>query len=140
MTNAYKKELKYETSSKTVVLGGIQVKEDFKNEIYSSPIAQDNTGDTENLALNLNRVKKNIEATAQVSDPLAAALNGGQTKEDVKQDLLTIFQSQEVVTMTYGNETFTGFIQQLNITENSEEDNSFYEFKIRLLVSKDMQA
>jgi len=138
MTDAYKKEVTIDDGTTSVTLGGTQFKEDYKNKLSASPIAQENSGETKNLALNLNRIKHTITVSAKVSDSVASALNSGDDKETVHDDLLTIFKSQNRVTLTYGSRTFKGFLNQLNVTENADQDASLYSYKIRLLESEDM--
>ena len=140
MSYPYKKEVILDDGTTAVELGGTQVKRDFKNKLSAHPITQDQTGETKTLALNLNRIKKNIEVSAKLDDEVADKQNGGLDKEQVHDDVMTIFTSQKRVTLVYGDKVYKGFISQLSIDEQSKQDNSVYAYKIRLTVAEDMNV
>lgn len=212
MSNEYTKTIILDDSSRAVALGATQVKHDLKNKLNESAIAQEDSGDTKTLALNLNEINEQYEVTAKIDDDVAGGLNGElsidtytgdgstttysvssdiqnlevrketdggvvdynefvhpseytiddandeitfdtapannveikiinrESKESVKDKVLAIFKSQQQVTLDYGSETATGFLQQISINEQSDNDSSFYRIKTRLLISEDMDV
>lgn len=141
MTKAYSKEGVIKDGTTSATVGVTQMKNDFKNKISNTPLAQESSGQTKNLALNLNRIKENYKITFVVDDEIADKLdNAGSTKEDLKDKIITIFKSQNLVTIEYGNDTRTGFLMALNIDEKSKNDASHYKIQTNLIVSEDMTA
>ena len=139
MSKTYRKEGFITDETTSVTAGVRQMKNDLKNKISNSPLAQEDSGNARNLALNLNRITENYELTLVVDDEVADKLdNAGNTKEDVRSKLETIFKSQRLVTIEYGQDTKEGFINQMNIDEKADEVGVFYKIKLRLLVSEDM--
>lgn len=140
MTNAYTKTIILDDGKNVVQLGGTEIKYDSKNKLNESNLAQEQSGQTRTLALNLNQITEQHEITAVIDDTVADKLNGSyDNKEEVKNQLKTIYKSQREVDFVYGNETHTGFIQQLSITEKSDSDASFYRIKARHLTSDSME-
>lgn len=202
-TNAYSKTVKLSDSNRTVEVGATQVKNNLKNKLNNSPIAQEEAGQREQLALNLNMVTEQYQVTAKIDDEVAAELNASAStdnftgdgttqtfslsqvtgneivyvngnflsemryeideqnleitfedpitdgasvevvhalsKEDIKDKVKAIFLSKDIVTLEYGSESPEGFLDQMEITENADQDTSVYTIKTRLLISSDME-
>jgi len=107
-----------------------------------SPIAQENEGETKNLALNLNEITEQFIITAVFDDEVADKLNKANSinKEIAAERLETIFKSQDLVELKYGSRTDKGFIQQMTITENAKDDSKHYDVKIRFLKAEKMDT
>lgn len=139
MTKAYTKTVKFDDGNKTVEVGATKIERDFKNSLYSQPLAQDQTGDTETLIMNLNRVKRNWIINARIDDPFADKVDGSGDKEQAITNLLDIYLSQKRVTMTIGPRSQQGFLKNLNVVEKAGEDGTTYTMKIEFIKGKNIQ-
>jgi len=140
MTKAYTKTVKFDDGNKTVKVGATKIERDFKNSIYAEPIAQDQTGDEpENALLNLQRVKRNWVINARLDDPFADKVDGAGDKEQTFDNLLDIYLSQRIVTLTIGPRTHEGFLKNLNVVEKANEDASTYTMKIEFIKGTNIQ-
>jgi len=118
------------------------MKHEPKNRLNESHIAQENEGETKNLALNLNEITEQFIITAVFDDEVADKLNKANSinKEIAAERLETIFKSQDLVELKYGSRTDKGFIQQMTITENAKDDSKHYDVKIRFLKAEKMDT
>jgi len=139
MTKAYTKTVKFDDGNKTVKVGATKIERDFKNSLYSSPLAQEQSGDAETLIMNLNRVKRNIIINARIDDPFADKIDSSGDKEQAFNNLLDIYLSQEKVTLTIGSRTNKGFLKNLNVTEKAGQDSTTYTMKIEFIKGKDIK-
>jgi len=142
MSEAYTKNVRLTAGNEVIFLGVTQMKHELKNRLNESPIAQENAGETKNLALNLNEVTEQFIITAVFDDEVADKLNKANSinKEIAAERLETIFKSQDLVELKYGSRTDNGFIQQMTITENAKDDNKHYDVKIRFLKAEKMDT
>lgn len=139
MTKTYTKTVKFDDGNKTVKVGATKIERDFKNSLYSSPLAQDKTGDAETLIMNLLRVKRNWVITAKLDDPFSDKVDGSGDKEQALDNLLDIYLSQKRVELTIGPRTHKGFLKNLNVTEKASQDGTTYTMKIEFIKGKDIQ-
>jgi len=142
MSEAYTKNVKLTAGNEVIFLGVTQMKHELKNRLNESPIAQENEGETMNLALNLNEITEQFIITAVFDDEVADKLNKANSinKEIAAERLETIFKSQDIVELKYGSRTDKGFIQQMTITENAKDDSKHYDVKIRFLKAEKMDT
>lgn len=141
---AYKKKVKIDNGTKTAEVGAIEIERDFRNNLFTEPLAQDGTGDTETLIMNLNRVKRNWIITAKIDDEFASKVDGAGSKEDLYTKLEDIYLSQERVTLTIdesdsNQRVHKGFLKNLNSIDAADRDSSAYELKIEFVKGKDIQ-
>lgn len=140
MTKAYTKTVKFDDGNKTVKVGATKIERDFKNSIYAEPIAQDTKGaDPKNALLNLQRVKRNWVITAKLDDPFSDKVDGSGDKEQALDNLLDIYLSQEIVTLTIGPRTHEGFLKNLNVTEKATQDGTTYTMKIEFIKGSNIE-
>lgn len=134
--------IKTESGSYEVVVSATNLKHDLKNKVSNTPLAQENSGETTNLALNLNRVKENYKLTLYINDETATVLNNepNSNKEYIKTQLEELFKAQEIVIIDYGAEIKRGFLMSMNFDEKSSNDASYYKVETNLIVSEDMEA
>lgn len=142
MSEAYTKNVRLTAGNEVIYLGVTQMKHELKNRLNESPIAQENEGETKNLALNLNEITEQFIITAVFDDEVADKLNKANSinKEIAAERLEVIFKSQDLVELEYGSRTDKGFIQQMTITENAKDDNKHYDVKIRFLKAEKMDT
>jgi len=142
MSEAYTKNVKLTAGNEVIFLGVTQMKHELKNRLNESPIAQENEGETKNLALNLNEITEQFIITAVFDDEVADKLNKANSinKEIAAERLETIFKSQDLVELKYGSRRDKGFIQQMTITENAKDDSKHYDVKIRFLKAEKMDT
>lgn len=147
MTKAYQKTIILDDGQNIVSFGAIEVKHDLENKLNESPIAQEQSGQTETLALNLNQINEQFELTAVMDDKVADKLNGSyNNKEEVIDVLLSMFKSQRQISFEYGvsgeagSREKNGFLQQLSIAEKAENDSTYYRIKARFLVASSMET
>lgn len=139
------KTVKLEDSSNSITLGGVEVTENWENDINGFRRPDLDGGSVEFRALNLNQVKQTFQITVEMDDATTQALNSGDgtlgsgTKEDARDRLFTIAESGDLLTLTYGSRTFEGFVSKLEVEEDAEEESDpGYTFTIQFLVATPM--
>lgn len=136
---AYEKAVKFDNGSTSVELGGIQVKHDWKNNLGEEPLPQENAGEKRTLALNMNRIIESFEVTVVIDDEVASEFNSSSDdKESIKNDFVSICESQDLTTLVYGDRTYKGYVKKFSSTERASEGSWQYKIKISFLVSEEM--
>lgn len=138
------KTVQIEDANRKVRIGARSVEDDRQNSLESFP-RPSRQGDVEHRILNLNRIKRQFTIDAKMSDEDASAINDGvnaniSDKEDLKDEFDKVFEDQNLVTLTYGSDTFTGFLSKRNFKEEASEENMHYRIKFTFLKGVEMNS
>lgn len=141
MTKAYQKEVNISDSTTSLDFGVTEVSHDFKNNLTITAIAAETPGEKQTVLQNLNRIKEKFTLTCRIDDDVAALNANVSDKEDFKDKMISIASSQEILDLTIGaNDNYSGYIEQIQVSEKANEDSTVYRIKLKFAVGEDIEA
>jgi len=146
MSNSISKEVYVENPNTTTELDFGAVDVEFRGENDMGSFQRPRPGGSAPLtkALNLNQYKRTITVNGVFGDDYASKEGGRGTvtisdKENLRDQLISMFHSTDLLTFHWGGSTYDGYMQSYRFKERGKDENSVLEFQGTFLVSVPMR-